>query len=87
MWKRIIPIGLIFAGGALFCMGTLGQGVYHGVPYLEPRQAPFLGQDDTQWHWDNLSHSECMMLWGIVVAACGAVSMLIITVVRAARRR
>jgi hypothetical protein len=86
MWKRVIPIVLIFAGGALSCMGTLGQGVYHGVPYLEPRQGPFLGPDDTQWQWDNLSLSEHMMLWGIVVAACGAVSMLIMTVVRAVRR-
>jgi hypothetical protein len=85
--KWVIPAVAVFVGAALFCMGVLGQGVYHGVPYLQPRRGTFAGADDTPWQLAMLSGPEHMMLWGMVVAGCGAVSMAIIAVVRAVKRR
>jgi len=87
MWRRVIPLAAIFIGGALSCMGTLGQGVYHGVPFVEPRHGPFLGPDDTQWQWDKLSTSELMMFWGMILAVCGVLGMAILSVARALKRR
>jgi hypothetical protein len=85
--KRTIPIAAIFVGAVLFCMGVLGQGVYHGVPYLELRRGTFAGADDTPWRLATLSGPEHMMLWGMIVAGGGAVGVAAVTIVRAVSRR
>jgi hypothetical protein len=85
--KRIIPIVAVFVGVVLFCMGRLGQGVYHGIPYLETRSGTFAGADDRTWRQAGLSDSERMMLWGMIVAGCGAVGVVAGTVVRVVRRQ
>jgi hypothetical protein len=85
--KRIIPIAAFFVGVVLFCIGSLGQGVSNGIPYLEPRRGTFAGADETPWRQATLSGPERMMLWGMVVAGCGAVGVVAVTVVRAVRRR
>ena len=85
--RWIIPVVMVFVGIALLCMGVLGQGVYHGIPYLGSRQGSFAGADDTPWELAMLSGPERMMLWGIGVAGCGAVSLGIMVVLRVVRHR
>jgi hypothetical protein len=44
-----------------------------------------LGADDTPWQLATLSGPEHMMLWGMVLTGCGALSLAVIPVVRAVR--
>jgi hypothetical protein len=79
---RMISIAAFFVGAVLFCTGVLSAGVYHGVPYLEHRRGTFAGADETPWRLATLSGSEHMMLWGMVVAGCGAVGGVAASVAR-----
>jgi hypothetical protein len=88
--KWFFPIAAIFLGVVLFCMGVLSAGVYHGIPYLEPRRGTFAGADNTPWQLATLSGPERMMLWGMVVAGCGVVGtagLAMVGVVRFRGRR